>query len=103
MSSAISAKRRKLTPPETLARRKVTPPQLATEWGIAPKKVTDWIDSGELRAVNVATSLGGVKPRWLIDRADIEAFERSRASSAPPPPAPRSRRSKSAVKDFFPG
>lgn len=82
-------------------RKKLTPPQLAAEWGLAPEKILAWIHSGELRAVNVATSLRGAKPRWLIDRADIEAFERARASSAPPAPAPR-RRSKGAVKDFFP-
>ena len=58
-------------------RRKVTPPVLAKEWGVATKKVVDLIKSGELRAINLA-STQDKRPRYAIDRADIEAFEAAR-------------------------
>ena len=60
-------------------RTKVTPPQLAAEWGIDPAKVLRWIRAGELRAIDVSTVRGG-RPRFLIDRADIAAFEAARSA-----------------------
>ncbi len=42
---------------EIVKRKKVSPPVLAKEWGVANKKITGFIESGELRAINVATSL----------------------------------------------
>lgn len=80
-------------------RRKVTPPQLAKRWGVATNKILAFIASGELRAVNLATSLKD-RPRWFIDEADIERFERFREAT---PAAPRVRkRRQSGVKDYFP-
>jgi hypothetical protein len=58
-------------------RRKVSVPHLAKEWGVAPAKVFAFIKSGELKAIDISTSRGQ-RPRYLIDRADIEAFEQSR-------------------------
>ena len=60
------------------SRQKLTPPQLAKQWGISDRKVLDWIESGELRAINAATRPDG-RPRYLIDGRDVEAFERRRA------------------------
>jgi len=89
---------RKAPPPE---RRKVTPPKLATEWGVSTSKVTDLIASGELRAINLA-SAGATRPRYAIDREDIEAFENSRLVVPESKPV---RRRKSAAtpsgKDYF--
>lgn len=59
----------------------LTPPQVARERGIKPAKVLAFIASGELEAVNHATNRGG-KPRWLISRAALDAFERSRSNRA---------------------
>jgi hypothetical protein len=58
-------------------RTKLTPPELARRWGISPDKVLAWIKSGELRAVNGALKVHG-RPRFLIDVADIIAFEQRR-------------------------
>ncbi len=69
---------------------KITPPRLARRWGIGVDKVFAWIRSGELRAVNAATNPSG-RPRFLIDVADIEAFERQRQVQ-PPQPVRRLRR-----------
>src|SRR5437660_5835359 len=46
----------------TPAKVKLTPPEVAKMWGITPEKVIAFIRSGELRAINVATRLGG-RPR----------------------------------------
>jgi predicted site-specific integrase-resolvase len=70
---------------------KLTPPEVARLWGIATEKVLAWIRSGELRAVNAATTLGG-RPRYLIDVDDLAAFERSRATTVTPPTKPAKRR-----------
>lgn len=69
-------------------RTKITPPQLAKRWGIDPAKVHGWIRSGELRAIDVSSTRGG-RPRYLIDVADVAAFEASREVR---PPSPVSRR-----------
>jgi len=77
------------TNPTDPACTKITPPELARRWGITPEKVLTWIGSGELRAINVALTTRG-RPRWLIDLADIAAFEKRRA--AVPEPVHRQRR-----------
>ena len=54
------------------------PPELASRWGISPEKVIAWIRNGELRAIDASSRRGQGRPRFLIDEADIAAFERSR-------------------------
>jgi hypothetical protein len=73
-------------------RQKITPPELARRWGIDWHKVVAWIRSGELRAIDASTRLGG-RPSFLIDERDIEAFELRRAVGGPVK-APRRRRAK---------
>ena len=68
-----TAKRRKLTS----ERRTTTPPRLAKAWGVSTTKVDAFIKSGELKAFNLATSRNG-RPRYGINLADVEAFEKSR-------------------------
>jgi hypothetical protein len=80
-------------------RQKLTPPQLARRWGVSPDKILAWIRSGELRAFNAATNRGG-RPRWLIDEADVKAFETLRSASAQPFTRRRSR-SMDQVIEFF--
>ena len=81
------------------ARHKLTPPQIAERYGVSSEKVIAWIKAGELRAFNAATSATG-RPRWLIDEADLAAFEMRRAAQPRPPTTPR-RRKASAVIEFF--
>ena len=66
----------------TVERRKLKPGELALEWGVDVEAILRLIHNGELRAVDVATSRG--RPRWLIDRSDVESFERRRENSKPP-------------------
>jgi hypothetical protein len=83
-------------------RTKVSVPYLAKEWGVSTAKIAGFIRSGELRAIDVSTSREK-RPRYLIDRADIEAFEAARqvipdgGESA----TRRLRRQATNVKQFF--
>ena len=76
-----------------------TPPQLAAKWGIDCHKILQWIRSGELRAVNLATTVGG-RPRYRIDSTDAEVFLARRAAG-PTPKAPRRRRQPEGVTQYF--
>lgn len=65
--------------------RYLTTAQAAELLLCAADKITDWIHSGQLPAVDISTHQGG-KARWRIAAADLEAFLASRRSS----PAPKS-------------
>ncbi len=83
-------------------RRKKTPPQLAEEWGISADKVVYLIKTGQLLAIDISSDLGSVRPRYLIDQRDIEAFEQSRAVVPPAAKTKRRRRRRDpAVKEYF--
>lgn len=83
------------------SRSKMTPPSLARRWGISVDKVLTWIRSGELRAIDVSTRRGG-RPRYLIDDADILAFERMREVQPPLRQTRRRRKPKdTSVIEFY--
>jgi hypothetical protein len=70
-----------------MTRRLLTPPQLAKIWGCSPEKILALIRSGELRALNLASRLGG-QPRYRIDLSAVREFELSRTVV----PTPRARK-----------
>jgi len=57
---------------------KLTPRQLAKEWGVSLELVMSWIRSGELRAMDAKSNPTGERSHLLIDRRDVEAFEKRR-------------------------
>jgi hypothetical protein len=84
-------------------RTKLTPPDLARRWGVSTTKIVNFIKSGELRAINIAAHRKN-RPRYLIDVADIAAFEKSR--SVVPDTGPRTAnilrpRRTGNVREFF--
>lgn len=82
-------------------RQKVSVPRLSKEWGVSAAKIVAFIRSGELRAVDLATK-GSTRPRYLIDRGDIAAFEASRqVVPVATPPRKLRRQSAGAVEKFF--
>ena len=85
----------------TTKRRDLTPPKVAKRYGISPEKVVHWILTGELRAINVATNPNGLRPRYRIDEADLEDFERRRAVSGPAPKPTRRRQKPEGVTEYF--
>jgi hypothetical protein len=68
----------------SIERRKCTPPQVAKMWGCDVLKILRVIRTGELRAINVASPGRNQRPRYLIDVADLEDFERRREVQPPP-------------------
>ncbi|QKK07451.1 MAG: DNA-binding protein [Planctomycetota bacterium] len=91
------------------ARRWLTPPEIARERGLRTAKILDWIRSGELLAVNLATSPHGL-PRWKISAEALAAFDAARSNRASgslvrtkAAADRRTRRAHSAgVEEFFP-
>lgn len=59
----------------------LTPPAIAARYGVHPKRVRQWIRTGDLRALNLATD-GDGPPRFAILPEDLAAFERSREACA---------------------
>lgn len=82
-----------------MIRHKLTPPQLAREYGMDNKTVRALIKSGQLRAIDVSVKPGG-RPRYLIDRVDIIAFENARTVQ-PAGRKPRRRRPPDHVIEFI--
>lgn len=83
-------------------RTKITVPHLAKAWGISTAKILAFIKSGELRAINAATTAER-RPRYLIDLEDIKRFEARRVVvpvDAPPVQKVR-RRTAAGVKQYF--
>jgi hypothetical protein len=58
-------------------RNTITAKALADEWCCGLNKVHFFIRSKQLRALNLARDPNG-RPRYVIKRDDIEAFERAR-------------------------
>lgn len=85
-------------------RQKFTVPLLAKLWGVSTNKVLHFVRTGELRAINIATRTDQ-RPRYLIDRADIDSFEQSRqvVPDGGEPTTPRLRRlsKQQGVKEFL--
>lgn len=82
---------------------KLTPPELAKLWGINPSKIIGAIRRGELRAINVAEP-HCTRPRYLIDRADIAAYEKKLRvipDGGESATQKLRRKSQSGVKEFF--
>lgn len=77
-----------------------TTADLSARWRVSPDKVRGWIERGELAALNVATH-ACARPRYVVTADAVAAFERRR-SAAPTPKAPRRRRAKSEIHDYYP-
>jgi hypothetical protein len=65
-------------------RQTLTPPAVARRLGCGVGKILGWIARRELTAINIA-SRPGMRPRWVIRLADLEAFEQRRANTVRPP------------------
>jgi len=75
----------------------LSPPQVARELQVTPERIISWIRAGRLRAVNL--SEGAKRPRFRIDRDDLEMFLRTREVA--PRPKPQRRRRKRDRYEFY--
>ena len=71
----------------------LTPPQFAERLGVAVDKIYAWIQTGQLRALNVAQRANG-RPRYRIPPDAIAEFEESRSTK---PLIPNQRRRRRAA------
>lgn len=78
----------------------LTPPAYAEHISVDPSKVIGWIRSGELWAINVATSQTG-RPQFRIPLDAILEFEHRRSATAPPKPARRRRKQAADFHEYF--
>ncbi len=75
--------------------------EIAESLGVHERTVREWIDSGELRAINASRSRTSQKPRLRVLDADLQAFLASRSVGREEKPAPRRRKRATDVKEFF--
>ncbi len=79
-----------------------TVPRAAELLGTDTDKVLNWIHSGELEAVNIATNRNGKRPRWRVAESALGKFllARRHPASTQAPSTPR-RRKAANVTEFF--
>lgn len=79
-----------------VAKEYLTTRQVAEMLAVDIGKVGDWLASGDLVGVNVATTSGGIRPRWRISRAALDSFLAARQTHQPAQSPPRRRQAKAA-------
>ncbi|QDV73057.1 helix-turn-helix domain-containing protein [Botrimarina mediterranea] len=67
--------------PQTVYQETLSVPEAAKELKTSEDTIRGWINSGELKASNVAT---GPRPRYLIPRDELNRFLKGRQPSPPP-------------------
>lgn len=78
--------------------RAATPPAIAKQLVVHVGKVLGWIQSGELRAINLGN---GMRPRWRIMPEDLKAFLERRAAQPALKATRRRRKVDPAVTEYF--
>lgn len=78
--------------------RATTPPAISKQLVVHVGKVLGWIQSGELRALNVGN---GNRPRWRIMPDDLQAFLDRRAAQPAAKTTRRRRKPDPAVTEYF--
>ena len=72
-----------------------TPPEVAKILRCRESKVSSWIRSGVLQAVNVSE---GHRPRYRVAREHLDAFLQAKAVVATPKPERRQRRERTVPR-----
>jgi hypothetical protein len=86
--------------PSVPQQRNLTPPEIARRYRVGTKKVISWIATGELAALNLASS-SSTRPRYSVTPEALEEFEVARRVIPEAGPVRRRRRRlPSGVKQF---
>jgi hypothetical protein len=72
---------------------------LQERYDVTQNTVLHWINTGQLRALNVGIEPGKKKPRWRITQEALEAFESIRLT-APLPKQPRRRQMADVIERY---
>ena len=80
----------------TIAKPFLSVAEVASEIGVRPDLVLSWVASRHLVAADVSRGRG-VRPRWRIDRRDLDAFLAARKTASV---ATVSRRGGRPIKSF---
>jgi excisionase family DNA binding protein len=83
----------------SIEREYQTPPQAAALVGVSHSKITGWIATGELVAIDLSTGRNA-RPRWHISREELDAFL-ARRSSKPAPRLPPRRKADPSVTQYY--
>jgi len=65
----------------TTQKTHLTVPEIAAQWRCNVDKVRRFIETGELRGINIAQSLN-TRPRYRVKVEDVAAFEDRRAAAS---------------------
>lgn len=76
----------------------LTPKQVAELLQCRLEHVYSWVNSGKLKACDISETAAG-RPRWRINRTDLDAFLESRRNPQPRVYRPRRRRSAPSAID----
>jgi transposase len=74
---------------------------LQIRFGVSVHTVLGWVNSGELKAINVGVTLGKKKPRWRISADALAAFEAARAPTPATPRGAGRRKQPAGVVEFY--
>jgi hypothetical protein len=75
------------------------PRDLCRRWRVGLDKIMVWIRRGELRALDMSSSRSG-RPRFVVTAEMVAEFEARRATTPPPKPVRRKKRTDEV--DFYP-
>jgi hypothetical protein len=76
----------------------LTPSQYAQRLGVRVPQILGWINSGQLRAIDVSSKPGSARRAWRISLGAIIEFEAQREAKPPAKSVPRKR--KKQAEDF---
>jgi hypothetical protein len=75
--------------------------EVAARYGVSRRRVQAWIDSGDLRAVDLSGQRDSRKPRLAVTEQALADFEERRSTVGTPQAGPRRRSRAAAVQDSF--
>lgn len=81
--------------------RAFTPPEVAEILGVNADKIRQFIQTGQLKAVNMTLTGRGQRPRYRILPDDLRAFIDARSTKAPAPKPQRRRQMVTTGKEYF--
>ncbi len=81
--------------------RGYTPNELAKLLRVSPDRVRAWIRSGEMAAINTS-SVRCAKPRFVVLPGQLAAWQERHLAATPAKPAPRRRRQRKGLVDYYP-